>query len=229
MTTEPVLIALDGPVSAGKSSLADEVAAHLDILHLDTGAMYRALGLAALRRGIDPMQEQPVCDMLKRGEAPVDIRFENGRQQTLLGGEPVDEAIRAQEVGSAASAVSRYPAVRKYLVSRQQELARNMSMIVDGRDIGTVVLPQAKAKIFLAAMPEVRALRRHRQLLEKGSEVSFDEVLEELLARDKQDRERVADPLRKAEDAIVLDTSELTFEQSVEAILAIVKEAYDIK
>ena len=229
MTNEPILIALDGPVSAGKSSLADEVAARLDILHLDTGAMYRAIGLAALRRGLDPRQEEPVCDMLARGEAPVDVRFVNGRQQTLLDGEPVDEQIRAQEVGSAASAVSRYPAVRKHLVALQQQLAHSMSMIVDGRDIGTVVLPRARVKIFLAASAEVRARRRHLQLLEKGSMLSFDEVLKELIARDKQDRERAADPLRKAEDAIALDTSELTFEQSVEAILAIVREAYDIK
>ena len=228
MTKEPVLIALDGPVSAGKSSLADEVARRLDILHLDTGAMYRAVGLAAIRQGIDPREEQPVCGMLIRGEALVDIRFEKGRQQTLLNGKPVDADIRSQEAGSAASAVSRYPAVRKYLVARQQELAGKMSMIVDGRDIGTVVLPDARAKIFLSASPEVRALRRHRQLQKKGADVSFEDVLRELIARDKQDRERAADPLRQADDAVLLDTSELDFKESVEAILAIVKEAYDI-
>lgn len=228
MTKEPVLIALDGPVSAGKSSLADEVARRLDILHLDTGAMYRAVGLAAIRQGIDPREEQPVCGMLIRGEALVDIRFEKGRQQTLLNGKPVDADIRSQEAGSAASAVSRYPAVRKYLVARQQELAGQMSMIVDGRDIGTVVLPDARAKIFLSASPEVRALRRHRQLQKKGADVSFEDVLRELIARDKQDRERAADPLRQADDAVLLDTSELDFKESVEAILAIVKEAYDI-
>ena len=228
MTKEPVLIALDGPVSAGKSSLADEVARRLDILHLDTGAMYRAVGLAAIRQGIDPREEQPVCGMLARGEALVDIRFEKGRQQTLLNGKPVDADIRSQEAGSAASAVSRYPAVRKYLVARQQELAGQMSMIVDGRDIGTVVLPDARAKIFLSASPEVRALRRHRQLQKKGADVSFEDVLRELIARDKQDRERAADPLRQADDAVLLETSELHFKESDEAILAIVKEAYDI-
>ena len=228
MTKEPVLIALDGPVSAGKSSLADEVARRLDILHLDTGAMYRAIGLAAIRQGIDPRDEQPVCAMLAKGCAQVDIRFDKGRQQTLLNGRPVDDDIRSQEAGSAASAVSRYPAVRKYLVTRQQELARNISMIVDGRDIGTVVLPDARAKIFLSASPEVRALRRHKQLRSKGTSVSFEEVLSELVDRDKQDRERAADPLRQAEDAVPLDTSNLNFNESVEAILAIVKEAYDI-
>ena len=228
MTKEPVLIALDGPVSAGKSSLADEVARRLDILHLDTGAMYRAIGLAAIRQGIDPRDEQPVCDMLAEGCAQVDIRFDKGRQQTLLNGRPVDDDIRSQEAGSAASAVSRYPAVRKYLVTRQQELARDISMIVDGRDIGTVVLPDARAKIFLSASPEVRALRRHKQLASKGASVSFEEVLSELVDRDKQDRERAADPLRQAEDAVPLDTSNLNFNESVEAILAIVKEAYDI-
>ena len=228
MTKEPVLIALDGPVSAGKSSLADEVARRLDILHLDTGAMYRAIGLAAIRQGIDPRDEQPVCAMLAEGCAQVDIRFDNGRQQTLLNGRPVDDDIRSQEAGSAASAVSRYPAVRKYLVTRQQELARDISMIVDGRDIGTVVLPYARAKIFLSASPEVRALRRHKQLTSKGASISFEEVLSELVDRDKQDRERAADPLRQAEDAVPLDTSNLNFNESVEAILAIVKEAYDI-
>ena len=225
---EPVLIALDGPVSAGKSSLADEVARRLNILHLDTGAMYRAIGLAAIRQGIDPRDEQPVCAMLAKGCAQVDIRFDKGRQQTLLNGRPVDDDIRSQEAGSAASAVSRYPAVRKYLVTRQQELARDISMIVDGRDIGTVVLPDARAKIFLSASPEVRALRRHKQLRSKGTSVSFEEVLSELVDRDKQDRERAADPLRQAEDAVPLDTSNLNFNESVEAILAIVKEAYDI-
>ena len=228
MKKEPVLIALDGPVSAGKSSLADEVARRLDILHLDTGAMYRAIGLAAIRQGIDPREEQAVCGMLAQGSALVDIRFDKGRQQTLLNGIPVDDDIRSQEAGSAASAVSRYPAVRKYLVTRQQELARDISMIVDGRDIGTVVLPDARAKIFLSASPEVRALRRYQQLKHKGSSVSFEEVLSELLDRDKQDRERAADPLRQAEDAVLLDTSNLSFNESVEAILAIVKEAYDV-
>lgn len=228
MTKKPLLIALDGPVSAGKSSLADEVARRLGILHLDTGAMYRAIGLAAIRQGIDPREEEPVCRMLAQGGALVDIRFDKGHQQTLLNGSPVDEDIRSQEAGSAASAVSRYPSVRKYLVTRQQELARNMSMIVDGRDIGTVVLPDARAKIFLSASPEVRALRRYKQLKHKGASVSFEEVLSELIARDKQDRERAADPLRQAKDAVMLDTSNLDFNESVEAILAIVKEAYDI-
>ena len=228
MTKKPLLIALDGPVSAGKSSLADEVARRLGILHLDTGAMYRAIGLAAIRQGFDPREEEPVCRMLAQGGALVDIRFDKGRQQTLLNGSPVDEDIRSQEAGSAASAVSRYPSVRKYLVTRQQELARNMSMIVDGRDIGTVVLPDARAKIFLSASPEVRALRRYKQLKHKGASVSFEEVLSELIARDKQDRERAADPLRQAKDAVMLDTSNLDFNESVEAILAIVKEAYDI-
>ena len=229
MSTEPILIALDGPVSAGKSSLADEVARRLNILHLDTGAMYRAVGLAAIGQGIDPRDEQAVCDMLARNEAQVDIRFKSGHQQTLLNNQTVDDRIREQEVGSAASAVSRYPKVRKYLVTRQQDIARKMSMIVDGRDIGTVVLPNARAKIFLTASAEVRALRRHKQLLQNNSSISFNEVLSELIARDKQDRERAADPLRQAKDAVLLDTSDLNFNESVEAILAIVKEAYDIK
>ena len=185
------------------------------------------MGPAPLQSGIDPMDERAVVEMVQQGRARVDIRFEGGRQQTLLNGENVDEAIRTQEAGSAASAVSRCPEVRRYLAARQQKLAENISMIVDGRDIGTVVLPGAKAKIFLSAAPEVRARRRYEQLLQKGMPADYEEVLKELIARDRQDTERKTDPLRRAEDAVALDTSTLTFNESVEAILAIVKEAYD--
>lgn len=227
MNTEPLLIALDGPVGAGKSSLADEVARRLGILHLDTGAMYRAVGLAALRSGIDPRDEGAVCALVAAGGAQVDVRFEGGRQATLLGGEAVDDFIRTQQAGSAGSAVSRYACVRGYLVERQQQLARSMSMIVDGRDIGTVVLPGAKAKIFLSASPEVRAQRRWRQLLASGAQAVYADVLAELVSRDRQDSERALSPLRQAEDAVPLDTSALSFDESVEAILAIVSLAYD--
>jgi len=223
---KPLLIALDGPVSSGKSTLADAVAKQLGILHLDTGAMYRAVGLAALRLGIDPADEQSVLEMIKNGQALVDVRFAEGCQQTLLNNIPVDHAIRSQEAGSAASSVSRYAQVRKYLVLRQQQIAEHQSMIVDGRDIGTVVLPQAKAKIFIMASPLVRAERRYKQLIARGEDISFQSVLSELVQRARQDRERENDPLRQADDAVLLDTSELNFKESVDAIVAIANEAY---
>ena len=226
MKDSPVLIALDGPVSSGKSSLADEAAKRLGILHLDTGAMYRAVGLAALRLGIDPADEESVKHMIKAGQADVNIRFIQGKQQTLLNGQPVDHAIRSQEAGSAASSVSRYAQVRKYLVLLQQQLSDHQSMIVDGRDIGTVVLPHAKVKIFIKASPEVRAERRYLQLKAQGSDASYESVLHELEQRDQQDTQRRNDPLRQAEDAVALDTSKLNFAESVDAIVAIANEAY---
>lgn len=226
MDSSPLLVALDGPVSSGKSSLADAAAKQLGILHLDTGAMYRAVGLAAIRRGIDPADEKSVVNMIKNGEALVGVRFIDEKQETLLNGLPVDDLIRSQEAGSAASAISRYAQVRRYLVLRQQEIAKHQSMIVDGRDIGTVVLPQAKAKIFIYASPRIRAERRYRQLIADHPDISFDSVLLELEQRDLQDSQREIDPLRQADDAVSLDTGNLDFNQSVEAIVAIVKEAY---
>ena len=226
MQAEPLLIALDGPVGAGKSSLADAVAKKLNILHLDTGAMYRALALAALNQGISPADEQAVTGMLLSGGAIIDIRFEQGLQQTLLNGMPVDHQLRSEAVGKAASAVSRYPAVRSFLVARQQALAKTQSMIIDGRDIGTVVLPDARAKIFLTAKAEVRARRRYEQIRHSQPDADYDRILVELKARDKQDMEREVTPLRQADDAVLLDTTALDYDASVAAILAIVEEAY---
>ncbi len=223
---QPILIALDGPVSSGKSSLAGALAKRLGILHLDTGAMYRAVGLAALRQGIDPADQQAVVAMCLDGRAEIAVRFEAGRQVTLLNGQPVDDEIRALEVGSAASAVSRYLQVRRYLVKLQQRIAQTQSMVIDGRDIGTVVLPEAPVKIFLTASPQERARRRYQQIKDIQPDATYDKVLAKLLARDKQDREREHDPLRQAEDAVALDTTGNTFEQSVEALMAIVEGVY---
>ena len=220
----PLTIAIDGPVGAGKSTVSDAVALRLGILHLDTGAMYRAIGLAALRAGIDPMTESDVCRLCESGKAQVDVRYENGTQRTLLNGEDVSGAIRTQEVGSAASAVSRYVPVRRMLVRRQQEMAREQPMLLDGRDIGTVVLPNATLKIYLTASPEARARRRMLQLREKGDETPFEEILAEVNARDLQDTTRALDPLRQAEDAILVDSSEMDFEETVRAILSLAEE-----
>ena len=210
-------IAIDGPVGAGKSTIADEVASRLGILHLDTGAMYRAVGLAVLQHGVDLQDEEAVTDLFKQSQ--VDVRYENGAQVTLLDGRDVTGMIRSQEVGTAASAVSRYAGVRRLLVQRQQELAQTQPMLLDGRDIGTVVLPNAPVKVYLTATPEARAMRRLKQLLEKGETADFAEVLAEVNARDEQDMNRAVDPLRQAEDAIVVDSSNLTFEETVQAIL----------
>lgn len=218
-------IAMDGPVGAGKSSIADAVAKKLDIIHLDTGAMYRAVGLAALNNGVDLQDERAVMEMCEKGLAEVGIVYCEGRQRTLLCGVDVSSQIREQRVGEAASAISRYKDVRAMLVRRQQEIAAQQDMLIDGRDICSVVLPGATVKIYLTASAEARALRRQKQLEEKGNKVSFEEILEEVNARDWQDMHREADPLRIAEDATVLDSSEMDFDETVEAVLQLVREA----
>lgn len=216
----PLTIAIDGPVGAGKSTISDAVAARLGILHLDTGAMYRAIGLCALEKGIDPQNEEAVGRLCQEGRAQVDVRYENGAQITLLNGRNVSNAIRTQEAGTAASAVSRYAAVRSLLVRRQQEMAQGQPMLLDGRDIGTVVLPHATVKIFLTASPEIRAQRRMAQLREKGDQTPFEQIQAEVNARDLQDTTRALTPLRQAEDAVVVDASALSFDETVNAILS---------
>ncbi|MDO5022042.1 MAG: (d)CMP kinase [Eubacteriales bacterium] len=219
-------IAVDGPVGSGKTSLCDEVAKRLNILHLDTGAMYRAVGLAAIRNGISPDDEEQLSRLCLEGLALVDAIYKDNRQITLLNNVDVSDDIRTEEAGLAASSVSRFAVVRKYLVKLQQNIADKQSLIMDGRDIGTVVLPHAPLKIFLTANPRVRAQRRHKQLIEKGANPDFELVLQDLQKRDLQDSTRKIDPLKKADDAIALDTSDLSFEQSVQAIINEVKRVY---
>lgn len=221
-----ITIAIDGPVGAGKSSLSDAVAEKLDILHLDTGAMYRAVGLAALQNAIDPGDEHAVTVMCEANKAQVDVQYKNKKQITLLNGQDVSSLIRTEEVGLAASAVSRYQGVRHYLVSLQRQIAETTDILMDGRDIGTVVLPDAKVKIFLTASPEARARRRFLQLQKAGKPADFEQVLADLNARDRQDETRAVDPLKKADDAILLDTSKMDFGQSVDAIIRIVEAVY---
>jgi len=227
MMNKPLMtIAVDGPVSAGKSTLSDALARRLNILHLDSGAMYRAVGLYALRNGISPDDEAALNQVIDKGQAQVTVDYRDGQQITLLNGRDVTGELRGEAVGAAASAVSRFPAVRQYLVSLQQQLARERSILMDGRDIGTVVLPEAGVKIFLTASPEDRALRRYTQLIADGFNVDYPTVLKDLQARDEQDSKRAADPLRAAEDAVVLDTSSFSFEQSLQAMLDIVEQVY---
>lgn len=217
-------IAIDGPVGAGKSSIADEVAKRLGILHLDTGAMYRAAALHVLRSGVDPQNEAAASACCE--EADVAVRYENGAQRTLLGDEDVTGLIRSGEVSMATSAVSRYPAVRARMVRAQRELAARSDMLIDGRDIGTRVLPHAPVKIYLTATPEERARRRYEQNRQKGDETPYEQVLRELNERDRQDMSRATDPLRQAEDAVYVDSTGMTPQQVVDAIVRIVEDVY---
>ena len=218
----PLTIALDGPVGAGKSSVAEETARRLGILHLDTGAMYRAMGLQALRLGIDLTDEEAVSRMAE--SLRVDVRYTQGAQQTLVEGEDVSGLIRTPEVSMAASTVARYARVRQVMVDLQRRLASEQSMLVDGRDIGTRVLPQASLKVFLTASAEERARRRFLELQTKGLPDTYEQVLEELKKRDDQDMHRAVDPLRPAEDARMLDSTSLSFEEVVDTLVAWARE-----
>lgn len=210
-------IAMDGPVGAGKSSVADEVARRLGILHLDTGAMYRAFAWQALKEGIDTNNAQALAALAER--TMPEVRFENGAQRTLIGGTDVTDCIRTPEISMAASVVSTVPQVRRAMVARQQELAQRQSMLLDGRDIGTRVLPNATLKIYLTASAEVRARRRFEELKAKGDPSTYEQVLADVRSRDERDTTRETDPLRPAEDAQVLDSSDMTREQVVEDVL----------
>ncbi len=210
-------VAIDGPVGAGKSSVSDAVAARLGILHLDTGAMYRALGLTALRSGTDVQDEKKVVALCRK----LDVSVSHGAdgQHTFVEGEDVTGLIRTPEVSMAASAVSRYAEVRRQMVRIQQKLAAETDMVLDGRDICTTVLPNATAKIYLTAAPEERARRRYLEMKEKGQEESFEKVLEDLKKRDEQDMNRPVEPLRQAPDAELVDSTHLSFEETVDAIV----------
>ncbi len=214
-------VAIDGPVGAGKSSVADAVATRLGILHLDTGAMYRALGLTALRKELDLLDEEAVVSLCDQTD--ISVRCEKSGQRTLADGEDVTDLIRTPEVSMAASAVSRYNAVRKRMVALQQALAAKTDMVLDGRDICTTVLPNATAKIYLTASAEERARRRWKEMQEKGLPDTFENVLEEVRRRDHQDMTRAVEPLRQAEDAILVDTTHMSFDQSVDEIIRIVE------
>lgn len=215
-------IAIDGPSGAGKSTLARKLAAKLDYIYVDTGAMYRTIGLYIYRKSIDPKDAEAVATVLD--EIKVGLSFVDGEQRVYLNGEDVSADIRLHEVSQYASLTSAIPAVRSYLFNMQQKLAAENNVIMDGRDIGTVVLPNAEVKIFLTAKPEVRAKRRYDELLERGQEVDYDQILADVIRRDEQDMNRPVAPLKPAEDSIVLDTSECTFDQSLELLYSTIKE-----
>ena len=216
-------IAVDGPSGAGKSTLAKAIAAELHIIYVDTGAIYRTIGCYARRRGVDAADTQAVIDLLP--QVRIEMRYDDqGLQHMLLQGEDVTEEIRLPEMSLYASAVSAIPEVRTFLLEMQRDFARKSSVIMDGRDIGTVVLPHADVKIFLQADVEVRARRREKELRERGTPRPFAQVLAEMKERDYNDSHRAAAPLRAAEDAVVVDTSDLDFQQSKEALLKVIRE-----
>ena len=222
MMPEYVSVAIDGSVGAGKSTIARAAAAALGYVYVDTGAMYRSVGLYCRRKNTD--MGSPVDIAAQLGEISLGIRIIDGVQHIFLNGEDVSEEIRLPEISMAASAVSAVPEVRDALLGMQREFAEKNNVIMDGRDIGTVVLPNARVKIFLTASPEIRAKRRFDELKAKGREVTFEEVLDDLNKRDYNDSHRAAAPLRAAEDAVVADTSGLDFEQSVKLVCGLIKE-----
>ena len=207
-----VSIAIDGPSGAGKSTLAKRLAKELGYIYVDTGAMYRSIGLYALRRGVDPKNADAVQALLPGIE--LGIQLQDGAQHVYLNGEDVSTDIRAEAVGMAASAVSAHPAVRAFLLDTQQNLAKGQNILMDGRDIGTVVLPDATVKIFLTASPEARAERRRKELEEKGQPADFATVLADIQQRDYQDTHRAVAPLKQAQDAVLVDSSDIDFEQT---------------
>lgn len=215
-------IAIDGPAGAGKSTVARAAAKELNFLYVDTGAIYRTVALAVDRLGIDPGDGEAVARALPALKIRMD-HGPSGEQRMFLGEEDVSKAIRENRVSALASKMSALPQVRAFLLDFQRQLGRENNVIMDGRDIGTVVLPRAEVKVFLTAAPEARASRRLLELELRGQQADYETILKEIVQRDKQDRERAAAPLKQAEDAVLLDTTQLNLEQSVEALLKIVR------
>lgn len=215
-------IAIDGPAGAGKSTLARRAAAELGYIYVDTGALYRAIGWYMSSRVHDTRSAEQVTPLLPR--VKVELTFRDGMQRVLVNGEDVSEQIRTPEMSMHASNVSAIPEVREFLFDLQQNIAQNNNVVMDGRDIGTVVLPNADVKIFLTASPEDRAMRRWKEHQQRGETVEFDRLLEEVKQRDYQDSHRAAAPLRQAEDAILLDTTGNELEESAALILGTIRE-----
>lgn len=215
-------IAIDGPSGAGKSTIAKAVAKKIGFLYVDTGAIYRTVGLFAKKNGIDPKDEKTLSENFSGID--IELKWVDGSQHVFLLGEDVSEDIRTPEMSMYASAVSALPAVREFLLDMQRDFAKKNNVIMDGRDIGTVVLPDANVKIFMFASPESRAQRRYKELVEKGKDVTYEDVLKDMIVRDRNDSERQTAPCKPAEDAVMLDNSLLSVEQNVDKVVEIINE-----
>lgn len=222
MLMRPINIAIDGPAGAGKSTVAKGVAKKLGYIYVDTGALYRAIGVYALRHGVDTKDAEGVGSLL--GEIKVELKFVDGVQKVFLCGEDVSEAIRTPDASMAASNVSAIPSVRAFLLDLQRDIASKNNCLMDGRDIGTVVLPDAQIKIFMTADVEERAMRRYKELQEKGISDTYEQVLSEMKERDFQDSNRPIAPLKPAEDSVIFDSTGHTLQQSIDEISALIGE-----
>lgn len=217
-----ISVAIDGPAGAGKSTLSRKTAEKLGFIYVDTGALYRAVGYKFSQLGFNTELNCDIEEILKT--TTVDIRFVKGEQRVFLDGEDVSDGIRTPNVSMMASAVSAKPAVRAFLLEMQRKLARENNVVMDGRDIGTVVLPDATVKIYLTATAKARAERRYKELIQKGTAVTFEEVYDDMVKRDYNDMHRLIAPLKQAEDAVLADTTECDLDGSLELILKIIKE-----
>ena len=217
-----ISVAIDGPAGAGKSTLSRKTAEKLGFIYVDTGALYRAVGYKFSQLGFNTELKCDIEEILKT--TTVDIRFVKGEQRVFLDGEDVSDGIRTPNASMMASAVSAKPAVRAFLLEMQRKLARENNVVMDGRDIGTVVLPDATVKIYLTATAKARAERRYKELIQKGTAVTFEEVYDDMVKRDYNDMHREIAPLKQAEDAVLADTTECDLDGSLELILKIIKE-----
>lgn len=215
-------IAIDGPAGAGKSTIAKRVAKELGFIYVDTGAMYRSMALYFLRNGIKGNEEDKVADACK--EIEVSIEYEEGEQQVILNGENVNAYIRTEEVSMMTSDTSKYSKVREKLLSLQRDLAKKKDVIMDGRDIGTCVLPDADLKVYLTASSTERARRRYQEQMERGIECDFDQIEKDIIARDEQDMSREISPLKQAEDAVLVDASDMTIEEVVAKVVSLYRD-----
>ncbi len=222
-----ISIAVDGPAGAGKSTVSKGVAKELGFIYVDTGALYRTLGLGMLRNNINTSDEKEIANYLKT--VNVDIKYVNSEQKVFLNGEDVSDFIRTNEISMLASKISAKPVVRAFLLELQRDLARKNNVIMDGRDIGTVVLPNATLKIFLTADAEDRANRRYKELIARGEKVEFSEILADVNKRDYDDMHREIAPLKQAEDALLLDTTGNNLEQSIELLKKVIKEKLQVR
>ena len=215
-------IAIDGPSGAGKSTVAKALSKKLGIVYVDTGALYRTVGYFTRENGVDPKDADGVAALLPK--INIEVKYENGTQKVYLNGEDLGDRIRQPDISMYASAVSAIPAVRAFLLDTQRDIANKNSVVMDGRDIGTVILPDAEVKIFMTASNEARAKRRYKELLEKGENVVYETVLAEMIERDNNDRNRSVAPAIPAEDAIHMDNSHMSIEENVDAIIAIIEK-----